>query len=93
MLGLLEEMIPTTPTHASQEIRCRVWMLENRKSIIAATATNTAVHVPWRESAFNAIEMLTIADPATKIQTVEVSAFIMERSSSRCTNISRRPCP
>lgn len=42
-------------------------MLENRKPTTAATATKTAVHIGWSESAFKAIEMLSIPDPATKV--------------------------
>lgn len=57
-----------TPTHASQVIRPRVWILQKMKPMIAATATKTAVQAPWTDSALRAIEMLSIPEPATKIQ-------------------------
>lgn len=43
------------------------------KPPMAATATNTAVQVPCRDKAFNAMDMLSMAEPATKIQSEELS--------------------
>jgi hypothetical protein len=61
-------MMQTTPTHASQVILPKVCMLQKTKPMTAATATKTAVQAPWSESAFRAMEMLSIPEPATKIQ-------------------------
>lgn len=64
----LAEMMQMTPTHASQVIRPSVWMLQKMKPMTAATATKTAVQAPWSESALRAMEILSIPEPATKIQ-------------------------
>lgn len=70
---LLATMMDTIPTHASQVMRPRVRMLPNMNPMTAATATKTAVHVPWADTAFNAMEILSMADPATKIQSGRIS--------------------
>lgn len=64
----LAEMMQMTPTQASQVIRPSVWILQKMKPMTAATATKTAVQAPWSESALRAMEMLSIPEPATKIQ-------------------------
>lgn len=61
-------MIDPAPTHASQLMRASVWILENMNAIMAATATKIAVHTEWSDSALNAIEMLSMAEPETNIQ-------------------------
>lgn len=58
----------TNPSHAIQLIFSSVRILANKNPMMAATATKTAVHVPWSEMAFRLIEMPSIPDPATKIQ-------------------------
>ena len=57
------------PAHASQDIRPRVWILPRQKPTMAATATKMAVQAPWDESAFRAVEIPKIPEPATKMQT------------------------
>lgn len=57
-----------SPTQAIQPMRARVRMLVRQNVIIAATATKTEVQVPCDEIAFKAIEMLSIPEPETKIQ-------------------------
>lgn len=57
-----------TPTHASQLIRLSVWMLAKSNPEMAATATKSAVQVPCSDTAFRAMDMLSIAEPATKTQ-------------------------
>lgn len=49
-------------------MRASVRTLVRQNVIIAATATNTAVQVPCVEIALKAIEMLSIPEPETKIQ-------------------------
>lgn len=51
-------MMEITPAQASHEIFPRVRMEPVKKPMIAATATKTAVQVPWRESALSAVEIL-----------------------------------
>lgn len=58
----------TSPIQAIQPIRLKVRMLLRRNVRIAATATKTAVQVPWVEIAFRAIDILSIPEPETKIQ-------------------------
>jgi hypothetical protein len=67
-LSLPEQRIKAKPTQASQLIRPRVRILARRKPEMAATATNTAVQVPWTDIALSPIEIPSIPDPATKIQ-------------------------
>jgi hypothetical protein len=43
-------------------------MLARQTPIMAATATKTAVHVPWCEIAFKPMEMPSIPDPDTNTQ-------------------------
>lgn len=45
-------------------------MLASENPMTAATATKAAVHVPWFEMAFKLIEMPSMPDPATKIQSL-----------------------
>lgn len=55
------------PSHASQEMRPRVWILPNKNPRIAAIATHTAVQVAWLETEFKPMERPSIPDPATKV--------------------------
>lgn len=57
-----------TPSQASQLILPRVRILAKEKPTTAATTTNTAVHVPWADTAFNPIEVPSIPEPAMKVQ-------------------------
>lgn len=68
--NLLEETIQTSPAQASHLMRPRVWMLPKKKPTAAAMATNTAVQVPWVETALSEIEIASIPEPATKIQPI-----------------------
>lgn len=69
--NLPETTIQDTPIHASQLIRPRVRILAKTNPTIAATATKSAVHAPWFERAFKAVEMLIIADPAPKMKSAQ----------------------
>lgn len=62
-------MIQDTPTHARKLMRSSVRMLANENPTIAATATKAAVQVAWVERAFKAMEMLSKAEPETKVKT------------------------
>lgn len=57
----------TTPTSASQLMRPSVRMVERKKITTKATATKTAVHVPWSLRVLRHIERLSMADPAVKM--------------------------
>jgi len=59
------------PAAASQLIFESVGMEDNTKVATAATATKTAVQVAWLDTAFSPIEMLRMADPETKTQSVD----------------------
>jgi hypothetical protein len=61
-------MMHTSPIHASQPILPSVRILAKQKPRIAATATNTAVQAAWVETELRPMEMPSIAEPATKIQ-------------------------
>ena len=65
---LLAVSIPISPTQAIALIFANVWMLPSEKPMIAATATKTAVQAPWLDMALKEIDMPSIPDPATKIQ-------------------------
>lgn len=56
------------PAAASQLSFDRVGIEVRHQATIAATATNTAVHVPWLEIALRPIDTLRMAEPATNIQ-------------------------
>lgn len=58
----------TKPTHAIQVIRPRVRILASENPTAKAMARKTAVHVPCVETAFKAIERLSIPDPETNTQ-------------------------
>lgn len=61
-------MMEVAPIQAKKPIRSSVLMLPNIKPMTAAHATNPAVHIACVERAFNEIEMLNMADPATKVK-------------------------
>lgn len=61
------------PTHAIQVMRPSVWILDSRNPITAATARKIAVHAPWADTAFKEIDIPSIPDPETKIQTGSMS--------------------
>ena len=64
---LLDAIINTTPTQASQLIFESVRILPRIKAATAATATKIAVQAPWVETALRPMEILSIPDPATKM--------------------------
>lgn len=70
---LLAERIPARPTHAIQEILSRVWIDASAKPTMQATATKMAVHAPCSDSEFRPMEIPSIPEPATHVQTVHVS--------------------
>jgi hypothetical protein len=82
---VLADRMLTTPTHASHEMRPRVWMLPRPKPTMAATATNTAVQVPCVERAFKPVEIPRIPEPATKIQSSRGLVVEVERVAGRLT--------
>lgn len=69
----LAERIPAKPTHAIQEILPKVWIDASAKPAKQATATKTAVQAPCSDSEFRAMEIPSIPEPATNVQTVHVS--------------------
>lgn len=73
---LLEMMIHVAPTHASQVSLASVWMLARLNPIMAATATNTAVHVAWLDTALRPMEIPSMPEPATKIQSARCHTCI-----------------
>lgn len=56
------------PTQAVHFIFPNVRILARPKEMIAATATKTAVQVPWDDIAFSPIEVLSRPEPEAKIQ-------------------------
>ena len=66
--SLLETRILAAPAAASQLSFDKVGIEVKHQATIAATATNTAVHVPWLVIALRPIDTLRMAEPATKIQ-------------------------
>lgn len=66
---VLAMRMQTIPIQASQEIRLSVRTLARVIPMAAATATKTAVHVPWFETALNPIDRPSMPEPATVIQT------------------------
>jgi hypothetical protein len=66
-------MIQAVPTHASQLILARVWILESPNPTTAAMATKIAVQMACEERALRAIDTLNMPDPETKIQTGNIS--------------------
>lgn len=63
-----EVMTQTKPSQASQLSLPSVRILANMNPVMAATATKTAVQVPWFDTALKPIETLNIADPQTNVQ-------------------------
>lgn len=59
-----DTMMQKTPNSARAVIRPSVRMLESTKTMTKATATKTAVHTAWVDSALKAMEMLSMAEPA-----------------------------
>jgi hypothetical protein len=59
------------PIQASQEIRPSVRILASDAAAMAATATKTAVHVALLETAFKPIEVPSMPDPVTNIQSAQ----------------------
>lgn len=66
--NLLDTRTQIVPTHASQLIRPSVRTLAKARPIAAATATNTAVHVPCVDTALRPIDTPSIAEPETNNQ-------------------------
>lgn len=60
--------MPISPTQANQLILPNVWILPNVNPMAAAMATNMAVQAPWVDMALKEIEMPSMPEPATKIQ-------------------------
>jgi hypothetical protein len=73
-------MILIAPAAASQLIFASVGIEQRVQVIIAATATYTAVHVAWLETALSPIETLRIAEPETKIQSRDPSISAIARN-------------
>jgi hypothetical protein len=59
--------IQASPIHAVHWIFPRVRMLASIKEAMVATATKTAVHVPWAETAFKPTDVLSIPEAQQKI--------------------------
>lgn len=60
-----------SPIHASQVILPSVRTLLNANPRIHATTENTAVQVPWVETAFRPMDMPRIPEPLTNIQSMQ----------------------
>jgi hypothetical protein len=92
--NVLAERIPAKPTHAIQLILLRVWMLAKPKPATHATATKIAVHAPCSDNEFSPMEIPSIPEPATHVQTV-VGQFIVHDPSFHkvMTHIMRTPTP
>ena len=73
-IDLLAARILTMPIQARLLTLPKVRMLATKNPPIAATATNIAVQAPCVDIAFRLIETLSMAEPATKIQTAILSA-------------------
>lgn len=73
---MMEAMMKKMPTHPIHEILPRVRIEPRRKPAMAATATKTAVHAPWLETALRAVDTPTMAEPRMKIMTAAVSVVI-----------------
>jgi hypothetical protein len=56
------------PIQARKDILLNVLILASMNASMAAMAVNTALQVPCWDTAFRAIEVLIMPDPATKIQ-------------------------
>lgn len=69
----------TSPDHPTHEILCIVWIDAKIAVPIAATATNTTVHVPCAVTALKAIDMLSRVEP--------------QRKTIRIQNRAPRICP
>jgi hypothetical protein len=67
-LSVLAVRMLERAAHASQIIRPRVRTLERTKPTIAARATKIAVQAPWLVIALSAMEMESIPEAETKIQ-------------------------
>lgn len=72
------DKMDATPAQPRSLIRPSVWMLDTSAVATAATATNTAVHVPWTESALSETERDSMPAPPTKIMT-GISDVILRR--------------
>jgi hypothetical protein len=66
-------MMQAAPTQAIQLMRPRVWMLETQKVTTAAIATKIAVQAPCSDRALSATEILSMAEPETKVKSRDVS--------------------
>lgn len=62
--------IQLMPIHASQVIRPNVRMLDSPNTMIAAVPTNTAVQIAWLDTAFKAIDILSMPEALAKTRSV-----------------------
>lgn len=60
--NLLETTMEETPIQANMLILPSVRMLERMNVTAAITARKTAVHAPWSDSAFKAMEIPSMAE-------------------------------
>lgn len=61
-------IIESAPIQAKKPILSSVLILPNINPMTAAHATNPAVQMACVESAFKEMEILSMADPATKVK-------------------------
>lgn len=78
--------ILAVPIHASHEILFNVRILASINVQIAATAVKTALQVPCVDTAFRAIDVLIIPDPATMIHAAYISLASIWMDRSRTDN-------
>lgn len=67
--NILAIKMQTIPIQASHEMRLIVRKLPRLIPMAAATATKTAVHVAWSETALKPMDKPSMPEPATVIQT------------------------
>ncbi len=69
--GLPAIRIQIKPIQARKLSLPRVRMLPKTRPMMAETATKTAVHAPWVDTALSPMDRLSIPEPATKIQSCQ----------------------
>lgn len=78
-------MIQISPIQANHPILPSVRILAKEKPRTAATATKTAVQAACEETELSPIEIPSIAEPATKIQSSRSSVKVQKKGSALLT--------
>lgn len=85
-----DTMMDKAPIQANQLILPRVSILEKINPMIAAITTKMAVQRAWVESALKAIEMLSRAEPATKMTTTACQSPLRPEGNRPGTHRDRK---